>query len=270
MKRAILIGIGGAVVIAAGAIYFVVSSLDTLIQEAVETYGSDIIQAEVTLDGVELDPGSGRGALRGLKVGNPQGFKTPSAFQLGMVSISVDIGSITGDTVVIKEIVVEKPEVTYELGADGSNIDAIRKNVDAYLGGGGGAAQKGEKGEGPKLIIENFYVRGGTVNVSATILGGKTLSAALPDIHLKDIGKEDEGATPGQVAERILASIGDGATSAVASIGVGKTLDSLKQVLGGTAEGAGKAIGKAADGVGGAISESAGEVGKKLKGLFGN
>lgn len=276
MKRAILIVLGGAVVIAAAAIYFVVSSLDTLIQEAVESIGSEIIQAEVKLDGVELDPGSGRGALRGLMVGNPRGFKTPSAFRLGMVSISVDTGTVTGDTVVIKEIVVDKPAVTYELGADGSNIDAIRKNVDAYMGGGGGTAQKGEKGEGPKLVIENFYVRGGTVNVSATILEGKTLSAALPDIHLKDIGKEDEGATPGQVAEEILAAIGDGATSAVGSIGVGKTLDSLKKTLGGTAEGAGEAIGKAVEGVSGAVGEAtegvgdaAGEVGKKLKGLFG-
>ena len=144
------------------------------------------------------------------------------------------------------------------------------------MGGGGGTAQKGEKGEGPKLVIENFYVRGGTVNVSATILEGKTLSAALPDIHLKDIGKEDEGATPGQVAEEILAAIGDGATSAVGSIGVGKTLDSLKKTLGGTAEGAGEAIGKAVEGVSGAVGEAtegvgdaAGEVGKKLKGLFG-
>ena len=252
MKRTILIVIGGVAVIAAGAVYFVFSSLDSLIQEAVETYGSEIIQAEVKLGGVELDPGSGRGALKGLKVGNPQGFKTPSAFQLGMVSIHVDIGTITGDTVVIKEIIIDKPDVTYELGADGSNIDSIRKNVDAYIGGGGGGAGKKEdKGEGPKLIIENFYVRGGTVNVSATILEGKTLSASLPDIHLKDIGKEDKGATPGQVAERILASIGDGATSAVASIGVGKTLDSLKQALGGTAEGAGAAIGKAVGGAGG-------------------
>ncbi len=114
-----------------------------------------------------------------------------------MVSLHVDTGTVTGKTVVIKEIVVDKPAVTYELGADGSNIDAIAKNVDAYMGGGGGAGQKGEKSGGPKLIIENFYVRGGTVNVSATILEGKTLSAALLDIYLMDIGKEDEGATPG-------------------------------------------------------------------------
>jgi hypothetical protein len=236
----------------------------------VETYSSEIIQAEVKLDGVELDPGSGRGELRGLTVGNPQGFKTPSAFKLGMVSLHVDIGSLTGDTIVIKEIIIDKPEVTYELGAGGSNIDAIRKNVEAYMGGGGGTGKKEDKGEGPKLIIENFYVRGGIVNVSATILAGKTLSVALPDIHLKDIGKEDDGATPGQVAEKILAAIGDGASSAVASIGVGKTLDSLKQVLGGSAEGAGAAISKATEGVRGAIGESAGEIGKKLKGIFGN
>ena len=75
MKRTILIGVGAVAAVAAGAVYFVFSSLDSLIKEAVETYGPEIIQAEVKLDGVELDPGSGRGELRGLTVGNPPGLQ---------------------------------------------------------------------------------------------------------------------------------------------------------------------------------------------------
>ena len=67
---------------------------------------------------------SGQGALRGLSVGNPKRFKTPTAFELDEISLTLDIGSITSDPIVIKEIVVSAPRVTYELGPQGSNIDA--------------------------------------------------------------------------------------------------------------------------------------------------
>ena len=267
MKKTLIIGgsiVGVLILVVVVAVVFVFTSLEPLIQEAVEKYGSEVTQAEVKLAKVELDPTSGKGALGGLEVGNPAGFETPSAFQLGMVSVSVDTGTITSDIVVIKEIVIDKPAVTYELGGDGSNIAAIQKNVDAYmakhgLGQGGGAKpEPAEEGGGPKLIIEDLYVRGGTVSVSATLLEGKKLTAPLPDIHLEDIGKEDGGATPGEVAERVLSSINQGATQAVGSLGIGETLDSLKSVLGG-----------ATQGVGESVSEGAQEVGSKIKKLFG-
>lgn len=271
MKRGILIGGGVVVVVIAVVAYYLYSSLDTLIQAAVEKYGSEITQAEVTLDGVELDLASGKGALRGLTVGNPEGFETPSAFELGAISIELDIGTIASDTIVIKKIVIDQPGVTYELSGDGNNIDAIRNNVDAYMAkhglAKGGDAEK-EQDEGPKLIIENLYVRGGTVSVSATILKGKSMTAPLPDIHLKDIGKEEGGASPGEVVERVMTSLGDGAAKAVGGLGVGKTLDSLKQSLGGVTEGVGKSVGEATKSVGEQIGSGAKKVGEKLKGLL--
>jgi hypothetical protein len=67
--RVILIAVGVAVLGAVGVFMFVLSSLDGLIQEAVQTYGSEITKAKVTLNEVEIDLASGRGTLRGLTVG---------------------------------------------------------------------------------------------------------------------------------------------------------------------------------------------------------
>ena len=103
------------IVIAGGAIY-VLSSLDTIIKEAVETYGAEIIRAGVRLDRVEIDAASGAGALGGLKVGNPEGFETPSAFELGEISLTLDVGTLTGDAIVIRGIAITAPHVTYEIG----------------------------------------------------------------------------------------------------------------------------------------------------------
>ena len=66
MKKGLMIG-GILVVVLLGAGgYYLYSNSSSLIKTAVETFGSEITQADVTLDGVDLSPSDGAGALRGL------------------------------------------------------------------------------------------------------------------------------------------------------------------------------------------------------------
>jgi len=269
MKRGIIIGVVAIVAVLGIGVFVLYSSLGDLIKAAVEKVGSEATQASVTLDSVDLDATSGKGALRGFKVGNPKGFETPAAFTLGSVSLHVDAGTVTSDPVVIKEIVIDKPEVTYELGGSGSNIDAIQKNVDAYAKQFASSGSKSEGG-GPKIVIENLYVRGGKVNVSASILQGKAMGASLPDIHLKDIGKDKGGASPADVAKQVIDSMTSKIGGAMSSIGVGKTLDSLQKTLTGSAGKAVEEITKQGEDAKGAIEEGVGAAGDKLKKLLGN
>ena len=81
-----------------------------------------------------------------------------------------------------------------------------------------------DEGEGTKLVIENLIIRGGKIKVSATLLKGKTLDASLPDIHLKDIGKEEGGASPGDVVNKIVASLKEGVVTGVAGLNLGALL----------------------------------------------
>jgi uncharacterized protein involved in outer membrane biogenesis len=261
-------GIAAAlVVIVAAGVFFLLGSLDSLIKEAIEEYGPPIVQADVKLKEVEISATDGMGALRGLVIGNPKGFETPSAFELGEISLSLDVATVTEDVIVIKEINIKAPQVTYELGADGSNIDAIKRNVDSFVGpsAGGEQSASSDDGKGPKLVIEKLNITGGKVNVSATMLKGKTLSAPLPDIHLKDIGKDKGGASPGQVVERILASVKDGAGKAVGSLGLDKMLGSAKDAAAAAAAGAKDAAAGAAD----SATKAAGDAASGLKKMFG-
>ena len=270
MKRGILVGASVVVIVIVAGVYVLFSSLGGIIKAAVEEIGSEATQATVQLDGVELDIGSGKGALNGFTVGNPPGYRSLAAFVLGSVRLQVDTATVTGDPVVIKEIVIDKPAITYELGDNGSNIDAIKRNVDAYaskVASGGGKDQAG--GEGPKVVIEHLYVRGGQVNVSAAMLGGKTMGAPLPDIHLTDIGKDSGGATPAEVAKKVIDSMNAGIGDAMASIGVGNTLDSLQQTLGGAAGTATEALGKTGTGAAETVKDGVGKAGESIKGLFG-
>ncbi|MCZ6623383.1 MAG: hypothetical protein O7B35_03965 [Deltaproteobacteria bacterium] len=259
MKRWLLIG-GGLIVLIIVVVFFLFSKLDSLIIAAVEKYGSEITQTKVQLNEVDISLTSGEGALRGLTMGNPKGFKTDSAFRLGEISIKLDVSTVTQNPVVIKEIVISAPQVTYELGPKGSNIDAIKRNVDAYMGKMRNktrdkSTSKGSDKEGRNLVIEHLYIRDGKVDISSTVLQGKTLSAPLPDIHLTDIGKKKGGATPGEVAEKVLGALRQAVGKAVASVGPGKLLGTAKE---------GVAAAK------GAIEESAKGAADSLKKLFGN
>lgn len=277
MKK-VLIGLAVLAVIVAGGLYFVWSNLGSIIKTAVEEAGSEVTQVSVTLTEVNVDKlTDGEAALRGLKVGNPSGFNTDSALKLGEVSVKVDPTTVTSDVIVVKEVVIAAPEVTYEFGSGGSNIGTIQKNVEKAAGGAssggdsGGGSPSGGDGGGPKLVIENLYVRDGKVNVSADFLKGQSQGAKLPSIHLKDIGKSggsSNGATPAEVAEKVIAAISKAATQAVGNMNVGAIKDALGKELGGAAAGIQKSLEKGGD-AGKALKDGAGEAEKGLKKLFG-
>ncbi len=260
MKRWLYIGGGALLVIlllVAVGVYFLFSSLDSIVKAAVEKYGTEMTQATVRLHNVKIELTSGKGALQGLTVGNPSGFQSARALALGEISLQLDVGTVTKDTIVIKEIAITAPEVTYEFGLRGSNLDALKRNVDAYTGQG--KSKPGDSGKaagegGKKLVIEHLYIRNGKVTVNSMELQGKTASASLPNIHLTDIGKKTGGATAGEVAEQVLNAIGGGAMRAAAITDVGGLVEKAKR---GTA------------GVSGAVGEAAKEGEAGLGKLFG-
>ena len=264
MKKGFLIGGGIAAVLIIAivlAVYFLFSSLDSLVKTAVETYGSKATNTRVTLREVKISPTTGQGALRGLVVGNPSGFHTPNALSLGEIAITLDIESVTREAVLIRDVIIDAPEVTYELSDKGSNIDALKRNVQSNLKTSGGNSSA----PSPKVIVENLYVRNGTVNVSASILQGKSLSASLPNIHLRDIGKDTGGARPEEMIEQVFGSISTGASKAVAGLNVeglaGKVGDKVKAVTDSV-----KQAGK--PGIADALKGGAEGAGKTIKGLF--
>ncbi len=283
MKRVLTIG-GGLVAVIA-ILWFVIAtfvfpSLGSVVKAAVEQVGSDLTQTTVRLDDVELSLTDGKGSFHGLHMTNPSGFEETDAFAFDLVSIDVDIATLASDTIVINEIVVEKPRILYEIGEKGTNIDTIRGHVESQQGAE--KASGGDSSEGPSFVIKNLYLRDGTVSVAATGLFDEKLSVPLPDIHLTDVGKDGAGASPGDIVEQTLAAVGGGITTAVADI----DLDSIRQGAEEAAESAGKAIGEAADETGkaagevgeaigegaeeagNAVSEGAEEAGKAIKGLF--
>lgn len=267
MKRGLLIGGGVLFVAIVGVVYFLFANLGGLIKEVVERIGSEATQASVTLNAADIDVTSGRGSLTGLIVGNPAGFNTPSVFELGAISILIDTASVTSETVVVKEIVIDGPKVTYELSQDGSNVDAIKRNVDAFAakhaGGGSSEPEQDSGGREKKVIIELLTVRGGSVNVASSLLGNRSLDADLPVVEVRDIGKDSGGATPSEIAAVILDTLSGAATKAASSLdlsglmegGVEAATQAAEEAAGAATEEAKGAVEGALDSLGGALGD---------------
>jgi uncharacterized protein involved in outer membrane biogenesis len=227
MKKALSAAVAAALVLGMIGLGVVSLSLGRIVKSAVEAAGPRLLGAPVTLGLVTISPWSGRGTLRGVVVGNPEGFKTPHAASVGSVEVEVKLSSLLSDTIVVERVAVREPELVWEIGQGSSNIARLQRNAQesaAKYGGAGSAAEQPAK-KGKSLLIKDFSVTGGKVGLSATAFGPQSLTAPLPDVHLTNLGGKDR--SPAQVAAQALAAITASAQGAVSNLG-GKALDAAR------------------------------------------
>jgi len=265
MKKWILLGIGGLIIIAIIVLVVGISNLGPIIKKTVNTYGPEITKTEVRLGDVGISILSGEAKLKDFLLGNPKGFKSPQAMSVGSVFVDVDEGSLASDTIVIDKIEVVRPEITYEKVRGTDNFKSILNNVTRTVSTDKASAKGTEEGDGKKVLIRNFIVRDGKVNLAMSMLGGKSVSASLPDIHLKDIGKEKGGASPAEAFKEIFAAFYENITSPA----VTNSLNEGLKAMGKTIESAGDEAKKQLETVGEGAKKELGGVTDKMKGLFG-
>lgn len=236
-------GILAVVVIAVvGFVIFVYSNLDLIVKDAVEKYGPQYTGVSVTLDKVELSPENGEGKLSGLTVGNPSGYQTDTAFQLGSISMNIDLGSVTRDIILIRSISIDGADITYEFGDGGSNVEVIGKNVEKAAGRSKSSEQKKDDGSDKKMVIESLVISNSKVSVSHPLLKGKNLGSDLPTIRLKDIGKDSkDGATPAAVVDKIMDAIEKQVYAAVGATDINNMVKGLTKGVEDAAKDANKA-----------------------------
>lgn len=227
--------------------------LGPIVTKAVNTIGPKITGTKVELDGASIFPLTGSGTLKGLFVGNPQGWESDKAFYLGEVRGSVQPFSVLGDHIVINEVFIDGPELVYEKKIfGGSNIDALLKQVEANMGGGKtepAPAEPAKTDAKPakqlKFAIKSLRIQ--NVKVSMGI-GKAMVSVPMPPITITDLGVAEGGITPDQIVAAVLravtANIG-AATAEAAKKAGGALLDGGKDT-GGAVKDAGKS---AVDGV---------------------
>jgi hypothetical protein len=199
MKK-LLLFLAAVVVLLLVAALVVALNLNSIIKKGVETAGPRITQVDVKLDAVAVEPLAGNGVIKGLVIGNPPGYKTPSAVRVGEAKLSLVPKSIMADKIVIRSLVVKSPEITIEGSLKDNNLTKILDNIDKFT-----ATEKKEpaaSGSSKKLQVDEFVVSNAKVNVNlGAMMLGQQQTVTLPEIRLTQLGTGPEGITSGELAK---------------------------------------------------------------------
>src|SRR5581483_12024276 len=156
-----LIAILLLIVLGALAVHFF---LDGAIKHGVETKGPELARVDVKLEGVHISPLSGSGNLKGLLIGNPEGYKSPHAITVSNASLALKPASLLGDKLIIHSINLQAPDINLEIGLGGNNLSKILDNLNQTTAGSSPNEKEKEKKEGRKMQVDDFLISGAKVH----------------------------------------------------------------------------------------------------------
>ncbi len=200
--------------------------LEPLVKNTVHKFGTQIVGTEVNLAGFKLRPLAGEVEIQGLTIANPQGYSAPNLLSLGSVFVKLDPKSLLTDTIVVEDINVSKPEITYEMpDFTTSNVMQIQENLAKNTASAETKPVEEEKiaeeevvetSAAKKVIIRKVLVEGGAMSAITPLQKDATaLTLHMPALELTGIGEGGAGMSAGETVATIFNKILFNATSVV-------------------------------------------------------
>jgi len=231
MKK-IILGLALLITVAiAGSVYYVLTNLDSLVEAAIEKYGSEATQTAVRVDSVKIDLTDGAAGISGLTVANPAGYDLPYAFSLGEIRAGIDLESLQQEPYIIDEITVLAPQVFVEINKDNkTNLNQLKKNLvpdSAPAQDKKSEAPAEGSSKEPRLIIRRVKFADGNIQAKVAALDNKEYQLKLPGLDMRDLGGS-KGATATELASEILQRLTDRASDIVKKDIIDAELNKLK------------------------------------------
>jgi uncharacterized protein involved in outer membrane biogenesis len=208
MKKILIRSVIVLVVLVIAALVALSIFLDDAIKKGIETVGPQLTRVSIKLDSVSLSVLSGSGEIKGLEVGNPEGYKSTNAMTLGHASVSVVPRSLLADKIVIRHIRVEAPEITIEGSPKNNNLTKIMENVQAASGSSGTepATPAEAGGSTKKLQVDEFLLKDAKVTY---IVAGQTFKLTVPEVKLTGLGQGPDGITSAELTNLALSKLSE-------------------------------------------------------------
>ena len=210
MKK-ILIRIAAVVTVVVLAVVFLLGNIDKIVKGTLEDVGSELLGVPVKVASVEIKLKSGSGQITGLTIANPTGYSAQNAFQMDMIRLGLNLGSLGKQPLVVDELNIKNPVVQLEAKEDGSsNLKTLLDNIDKNSAKADKKAAEQTssdttpKGEPVRISIVNMAITGVTVHVNAP--GQEPQKVVIPDIVEENVGN-GTGLTPGEIGKLIIGKI---------------------------------------------------------------
>jgi len=210
MKK-ILIGIAIVACLLIVGVVFLLGNIDKIVKGALEDIGTELLGVPVKVAAVEIKLKSGSGQITGLTIANPNGYSAQNAFQMDMIRLGLNLGSLGKQPLIVDELNIKNPVVQLEAKEDGSsNLQTLLQNIEKNSAKADKkaaeqpASESTPRGEPIRISIGQLAITGVSVHVS--VPGKEPETVVIPDIVEKNVG-QDSGLTPAEIGRLIIGKI---------------------------------------------------------------
>lgn len=217
MKK-LLLGVVVLVGILAAVLF---SQLDSVIKSGVETAGPDVLAVDVSVGNVSISPFSGKVAVTDFAIGQPDGYGDGPMVQLGSFSMKVETSTLLDDHIIVDEIVIDQPMFDARVIGSQSNFQALQERLAA------GAGNETVGGEELLLTIRRLVVKSPQISVQKDGLLSVDKDIALADFTLTELGTDEKGLSPKEIARHLMDTLQPQITKALIAAGAS---DKIKNI----------------------------------------
>ena len=171
----------------------IVYKIDSIAKAAIEQGGTYALGVDTTVASVDIGVLSGSFAMSGLTVGNPDGYPAEHLMKSGDFKFAIQSESLSEDTVVIDEIVIDGLDVHIEKKDGKYNVQAITDYMQQKFGGSDETTEPDtteDTGPGKKVMVKKVVVK----NITASApnpLTGSAVKVSPPDITLENVSQDN-------------------------------------------------------------------------------
>lgn len=167
------------------------------IKPVVSSVVPKIMKTNVSLESADVSLFSGRFALKGLKVSNPEGFTEPFALELGEFSVQFQPKSVFTDKIIVDQVLIRGTQIVAEYNkAAQLNLMVLNDNIQESVnqgettGAGNNqvkALEKSDTKSSKSVVIKDLQILNTSLRFAMV---GRVSTLTLPDIQEKNIGEQ--------------------------------------------------------------------------------
>jgi len=263
VKRKILLAGAVVVVLVVVLIIAIGANLGKIVKVGVEKGGTMILGVSTNLDRATVSVREGTLGLDGLTLGSPEGFTEPSMFDLNHAHVTMDIGSVRSDEILVHEVVIDGPQITLEFAGGKTNWGTLLARLETKP-----TEEQAKKQREKKIRIDRIVISNAKVRMAGIPLAGSA-SVPLPRLEITDLAPADgTGRTVGNVLGDVIRSLYASILNAAKDVLPTEQVEKLAKEAGAMLGDAGAAVKDAGSAVGGAAAGAAKGVGEKAKGAL--
>ena len=106
--------------------------LGPTVKTLAEKAGSKALGTPVVMESLAINPREGTLLLEGFSVGNHEGYAHSNTVSLTKLAVSINMHTLFSDTIVVQEILIDRPHLVYEQRDASDNIAQFLTNLFAF------------------------------------------------------------------------------------------------------------------------------------------